>query len=96
MTCSTDYQADESLAIAAVLALRDEPVRVLVTLADAYDGTTLPAACNLRVERFVAHAPVLARSAAVVRPSGMAITAKSIAAGVNMAGPAERFADAAE
>ena len=46
MTCSTDYQADESLAIAAVLALRDEPVRVLVTLADAYDGTTLPAAAT--------------------------------------------------
>jgi len=82
VTCSTHYQADEALAVAAVQALRDEPVRILVTLADAYDATTLPEAKNLRVERFIAHAPVLAHSAAVVCPSGMGIVQKSIAAGV--------------
>jgi len=38
VTCSTDYLPDERLATTAVQALRDEPVRVLVTLADAYDG----------------------------------------------------------
>ena len=55
VTCSTDYQADEQLARAAVEALRDEPVRVLLTLADAYDNVTLPPAGNVRVERFVPH-----------------------------------------
>ncbi|MBN9110864.1 MAG: glycosyltransferase [Pseudonocardia sp.] len=82
VTCSTHYQGDEALAATAVEALRDEPVRVLVTLADAYDTATLPQAPNVRVERFVPHAPVLARAAAVVCPSGMGIVAKSVAAGV--------------
>jgi len=82
VTCSTHYQGDEALAATAVEALRDEPVRVLVTLADAYDTATLPQAPNVRVERFVPHAPVLAQAAAVVCPSGMGIVAKSVAAGV--------------
>jgi UDP:flavonoid glycosyltransferase YjiC (YdhE family) len=59
VTCSTDYLADERLATTAVQALRDEPVRVLVTLADAYDGARLPDAPNVRVERFLSHAAVL-------------------------------------
>ena len=41
VTCSTEYQADERLALTAVEALRDEPVRVVLTLADAYDTVTL-------------------------------------------------------
>ncbi|GEL21184.1 glycosyl transferase [Pseudonocardia sulfidoxydans NBRC 16205] len=82
VTCSTHYQGDEALAATAVEALRDEPVRVLLTLADAYDSATVPQAPNVRVERFVPHAPVLARAAAVVCPSGMGIVAKSVAAGV--------------
>jgi hypothetical protein len=68
VTCSTDYQADEQLALTAVEALRDEPVRVVLTLADAYDTVTLPPAPNVRVERFVPHGPVLERAAAVVLP----------------------------
>ena len=42
VTCSTEYQGDEELARVAVEALRDEPVRVLLTLADAYGETTIP------------------------------------------------------
>ena len=82
VTCSTDYQGDEALAAAAIEALRDEPVRVLVTLAGAHDTATLPAAPNVRVERFVAHQPVLDRAAAVVCHGGMGIVQGSIAAGV--------------
>lgn len=82
VTCSTDYQGDERLAAAAIEALRDEPVRVLVTLADAAGAADLPAAPNARIERFVAHGPVLARSAAVVCHGGMGIVQKAMAAAV--------------
>ena len=85
VTTSTEYQADEELGRVAVEALRDEPVRVLLTLADAYDSTTLPPARNVRVERFVPHAPVLERAAAVVSHSGMGIVQKAVAAGVPIA-----------
>jgi MGT family glycosyltransferase len=85
VTCSTDYQADERLAQTAVEALRDEPVRVVLTLADAYDTVTLPPAPNVRVERFVPHGPVLERAAAVVCHSGMGIVQKAMAAGVPIA-----------
>jgi MGT family glycosyltransferase len=91
VTCSTDYLADQSLASTAVEAMRELPVRVLVTLADAYDAARLPAARNVRVERFVPHAQVLPRAAAVVSPSGMGIVAKAHAYGVPMvAVPFER------
>ncbi|SEB72847.1 glycosyltransferase, MGT family [Paramicrobacterium humi] len=82
VTCSTDYQGDESLARVAVEALRDQPYRVLLTLADAFDGAALPSAGNVRAERFVPHAPVLERAAAVVTHSGMGIVGKATRAGV--------------
>jgi MGT family glycosyltransferase len=85
VTCSTDYQHDEALAVAAVEALRHEPVRVLLTLADAYDTVTLPPAGNVRVERFVPHGPVLEHAAAVVCHAGMGIVHKAVAAGVPIA-----------
>jgi UDP:flavonoid glycosyltransferase YjiC (YdhE family) len=85
VTCSTDYQGDERLADAAIEALRDEPVRVLVTLADAHGIGELPSAPNVRLERFVAHGPVLERAAAVVCHGGMGIVQKAIAAGVPIA-----------
>jgi MGT family glycosyltransferase len=82
VTCSTEYQADQRLAEVAVAALADEPVRILVTLADAYDEVSLPDLPQLRVERFVPHGAVLERAAAVVCPGGMGITAKAVARGV--------------
>jgi MGT family glycosyltransferase len=81
VTCSTEYQGDEALAAAAIEALRDEPVRVVVTLADAR-GAALPSAPNARVERFVPHGPVLERAAAVVCHGGMGIVQKAVVAGV--------------
>jgi MGT family glycosyltransferase len=84
VTCSTEYQGDEALARAAIEGLRDEPVRVVVTMADAY-GADLPEAPNARVERFVPHRHVLDRAAAVVCHGGMGIVQKSVAAGVPLA-----------
>jgi MGT family glycosyltransferase len=81
VTCSTEYQGDEALAAAAIDGLRDEPVRVVVTLADAH-GADLPSAPNARVERFVPHGPVLGRAVAVVCHGGMGIVQKSVARGV--------------
>jgi MGT family glycosyltransferase len=81
VTCSTEYQGDEAIAAAAIEGLREEPVRVIVTLGDASpDG--LPSATNARCERFVPHGPVLRRAAAVVCHGGMGISEKAIAAGV--------------
>ena len=82
VTCSTDYQGDERLAQTAIEALRDEPLRILVTLADARGVADLPRASNARVERFVPHGPVLERAAAVVCHAGMGIVHKAVAAGV--------------
>jgi len=82
VTCSTEYQGDERLAAAAVEALRDAPVRLLVTLADAHATAALPRAANVRVERFVAHGPVLERAAAVICHGGMGIVQKTVAAGL--------------
>jgi MGT family glycosyltransferase len=82
VTCSTDYQRDEALAVAAVEALRDEPVRVVITLADAYGQAALPPAGTVRLERFVPHGPELERAVAVVCHSGMGIVQKALGAGV--------------
>ena len=59
VTCSTEYQGDDELARAAVEALAAEPVRVLVTMADAFDSARIPTAANVRVERFVPHGHVV-------------------------------------
>jgi MGT family glycosyltransferase len=82
VTCSTDYQGDEQLAAVAIEALREEPVRVLVTIADAAHAARLASAANARVERFVAHGPVLERAAAVVCHGGMGIVQKALTASV--------------
>jgi len=82
VTCSTDYQGDEQLARVAAEALRDEPVRVLITLADAYDQAAVTTSGNARVERFVPHGHVLPHAAAVVCHGGMGIVTKAASAGV--------------
>ncbi|MBO9520518.1 MAG: hypothetical protein J7518_03190 [Nocardioidaceae bacterium] len=84
VTCSTEYQGDENLARTAVEALRDEPVRVLLTLADAYDGAGVTSSGNVRVERFVPHGQVLPETAVVVCPGGTGIVSKAMVHGVPM------------
>jgi UDP:flavonoid glycosyltransferase YjiC (YdhE family) len=87
VTCSTEYQGDQRLAEVAAAALADEPVRVLLTMADAYDAARtsdllldLPA--NVRVERFVPHGHVLPEAAAVVCHGGLGIVNRAVTAGV--------------
>ena len=87
VTCSTEYQGDQRLAEVAAEALADEPVRVLLTMADAYDkaGTTdwlshLPR--NARVERFVPHGHVVPEAATVVCHGGLGIVNRAVTAGV--------------
>lgn len=81
VTTSSEYQADEALARAAVQGLKGEPYRVLVTMpAGVADLGHLPA--NVRIQRFVPHAPVLARSAVAVTHGGMGATQKALSAGV--------------
>jgi UDP:flavonoid glycosyltransferase YjiC (YdhE family) len=84
VTCSTEYQGDELLPRTVVQALRDEPVRVLLTLADAYDEAGLETGGNVYVERFVPHGPALSVASAVVCHGGMGIVTKAACAGVPM------------
>jgi MGT family glycosyltransferase len=81
VTCSTLFQNDRRLAEVATAALAGEPFEVVVTTADV-DPTGLPAAPNVRVERFLPHVPLLERAACVVCHAGMGITQKALAHGV--------------
>ena len=81
VTCSTLFQNDRRLAEVACEALAGAPYEVAVTTADV-DPAGLPAAANVRVERFLPHAPLLERAACVVCHAGMGITQKALAHGV--------------
>jgi MGT family glycosyltransferase len=84
VTCSTEYQGDEVLAGTVVEALKDEPVRVLLTLADAFDQAALEPSDNVFVERYVPHGHALSVASAVVCHGGMGIVTKAACAGVPM------------
>ncbi|HEU4977552.1 MAG TPA: nucleotide disphospho-sugar-binding domain-containing protein [Solirubrobacteraceae bacterium] len=81
VTCSSEFQDDGKLAVTAVQALAGEDVAVVVTTAGV-DPASVPGAPNARVERFLPHAPLLARAECVVCHAGMGITQKALAAGV--------------
>ena len=86
VTLSSVRQPDEiELARAAIGALADFPLRVLLTLGDADQRDELGAhAANARVETFVPHSPVLERAALCVSHSGHGIVAKALRFGVPM------------
>jgi UDP:flavonoid glycosyltransferase YjiC (YdhE family) len=77
--CSTPRQAGVRLATTAIDALRDEPVRVIVTRPDVGG---LRSATNIRVESFVPHSRVLEHAAVVVCSGGVGLVQKAVAAGV--------------
>ena len=81
VTCSTLFQDDRRLAEVASEALAGEALDAVVTTGDI-DPSGLPAAANVRVERFVPHSPLLERAACVVCHAGMGITQKALAHGV--------------
>lgn len=81
VTLSSEYQDDRELVSTALEGLRDEPVLVVATTLDT-DPARFDAPPNARVERFVAHGPLLDRAACVVCHGGMGITQKALARGV--------------
>ena len=81
VTCSTEFQNDGKLVRAALEALAEEEVNIVVTTAGVDPSSfTLPP--NARIERFVPHSPLLERASCVVCHGGMGITQKALSAGV--------------
>jgi MGT family glycosyltransferase len=81
VTASTELQDDGRLIENALVALRDEPVRLVVTTA-AIDPARFASQPRARIERFLPHGPLLARAACLVCHGGMGVTQKALAAGV--------------
>lgn len=81
VTTSSEFQDDGRLAQAALDALADEPVSVVVTL-PAGDPGTFRVPSNGRVERFVPHGPILDRAVCAITHGGMGATQKALARGV--------------
>ena len=81
VTLSTEFQNDGKLADAALEALAEEDLSVVVTTAGVGPSrfVTPP---NARVVKFLPHGPVLERAACVVCHGGMGITQKALASGV--------------
>src|SRR5262249_40431571 len=81
VTCSTEFQDDGRLVAAALEGLATEDVFVVATTA-AVDPAQFRAPANARVERFVAHSPLLSRAACVVCHGGVGLARHALAAGV--------------
>jgi MGT family glycosyltransferase len=80
VTCSSEFQDDGEIAAAALEGL-DSDWRLVVTTAGV-DPTTLPAAGDAIVERFLPHRQLLGRASVVVCHGGMGITQKALSYGV--------------
>ena len=81
VTTSSEFQADERLAQAALDGLANENVYVVATLPSG-DRGSLRIPSNARVEQFVSHGLVLDRAACAVTHGGMGATQKALARGV--------------
>jgi len=81
VTLSTEFQNDGKLADAALEALAEEDLSVVVTTAGVGPSRFVPPP-NARVVKFLPHGPVLERAACVVCHGGMGITQKALASGV--------------
>ena len=84
VTLSSHTQDDVPIARASIEGLRELPVRVLLTLGEHAneDLGTLPE--NARVERYVAHDPVLERAALMVSSGGHGAVMRALWHGVPM------------
>lgn len=81
VSTSSERQLDRRLVTTALEAFAGEDVALVATLpAEGIGGFEIPA--NARVERFLAHAPLLARAACAVTHGGAGVTQKALAAGV--------------
>jgi MGT family glycosyltransferase len=81
VSCSTLFQNDRRLVEVVCAAFAGEPFDVVVTTADV-DPSGVDAPANVRIERFLPHAPLLRRAACAVCHAGMGITQKALAYGV--------------
>jgi UDP:flavonoid glycosyltransferase YjiC (YdhE family) len=86
VTVSSNPQAEEmTLVRTALRALAARPVRVLLTLSDRHSREEIGSVpANARIERFVSHAAVLARSCLLVSHAGHGIVTKALYYGVPM------------
>jgi len=80
VSTSSEFQDDGRLVRVTLDALADEDVFVVATLPSAAIPDLVPA--NARVERFLAHGPILQRAACAVTHGGAGVTQKALAAGV--------------
>ncbi len=80
VTTSSEFQDDGRLVRTALDAMADEDVDVVATMPAAELSGSVPA--NARVERFVPHAPLLARAVCAVTHGGAGATQKALASGV--------------
>jgi UDP:flavonoid glycosyltransferase YjiC (YdhE family) len=79
VTISSQLQDDVPLVEAAIAALADRPVRVVVTLGPDHSPDALPALpANVRVEQTVSHAAVLKRGALMVSHAGHGSVMKAL------------------
>ena len=81
VTTSSEFQDDTRLVQVALEALATEPVAVVAPLT-AGDPARVRTPANVRVERFIPHAPVLDHAACAVTHGGMGATQKALAHGV--------------
>ncbi len=83
VTCSSERQKDDAIITAALEGLPSAGFSVVATTA-AYDPNHFeqPSSNRVRVEQFVPHHHVIARSEAVACHGGMGITQRSLAQGV--------------
>jgi MGT family glycosyltransferase len=83
VTCSTERQSDRALIDSALASLPDQGLFVVATsAAHAPDERTDAANPHYRVERFLAHDPILDRAEVVVCHGGMGITQRALSHGV--------------
>lgn len=81
VSTSSERQDDVRLVTTALEAFADEDVEIVATLpAEDAAGIDIPA--NAHVARFLAHSPLLAKTACAITHGGAGITQKALAAGV--------------
>jgi UDP:flavonoid glycosyltransferase YjiC (YdhE family) len=82
VSLSTLDQGQATLMESILVALASLPVRALVTLGPALGAARFTAPPNVMLERFVPHASVLPRAAAIITQCGLGTVMKALAHGV--------------
>ena len=80
VTTSSEFQDDGRLVRTALDALADEDLEVVATMPATQLTGRVPA--NARVERFIAHGPLLSHAVCAVTHGGAGATQKALASGV--------------